>query len=352
MNTDNQESIRTHASKVMGITRRQWLATTVAATATSPLWALAQGPKVIVIQFSHVVTADTTKGRAALRFKELAESRTGGRVRVEVYPDSTLYKDREELEALRLGAVQMLAPSLSKLSALGVPDFEYFDQPFLFPDAASFRRVCNAEVGSALLKKLERNDIKGLAYWDNGFKVFTANRPLHVPTDLKGLRIRVQASKTLVSQMKALGADVSISPLTAVYEALRTGQLDAQENVPTNIESQRLHEVQSHLTLTHHGYLAYAVLVNKTFWDRLPSDVRTTLEGALRDATQFANQIAPGENQRALSKLKTSGRLTVHTPTAAELQLWKTAFAGVPQQQQNMNPAVLDAMRQAMRAPP
>ncbi len=334
-------------------TRREWLTRMGTVAASAALMVPARAQKVIVIQFSHVVTPDTTKGRAALRFKELAEARSAGRVRVEVYPNSTLYKDREELEALRLGAVQMLAPSLSKLSALGVPDFEYFDLPYLFPDAASFRRVCTAAVGASLLGQLEANDIRGLAYWDNGFKVFTANRPVRLPSDLKGLRVRVQASKTLVSQMKTLGAEVSISPLTAVYEALRNGQLDAQENVLTNIESQRLHEVQSHMTLTQHGYLAYAVLVNQTFWDRLPAEIRQVLEGALRDATQFANQIAPQENQRALAKLKASGRLAIHTPTTGEMEQWRQALSQVSRQlPASMNPAVLEAMQRAMRAPP
>ena len=309
-------------------TLTRWLAGAFAVAllaAVNP--ASAQAP--IVIQFSHVVTAETAKGKAALRFKELAESRTGGKVRVEIYPNSQLYKDREELDALRLGAVQMIAPSLSKLASLSGGDFEVFDLPFLFKDRATFRAVVDGPMGASMLKKLEPHGVKGLVFWDNGFKVFSANRPLQSVDDFKGLKVRVQASKVLVTQMKTLGAQASVSPLTSVYEALRSGQLDGQENTPTNIETQRLHEVQTHLTVSNHGYLAYAVIVNKPFWDRLPSDIRTTLEGAMRDASTYEYSIAAAENNKALERIKTSSKLTVHTATPQELDHWRTALQPV-----------------------
>lgn len=276
----------------------------------------------IVIQFSHVVTSDTAKGRAALKFKELAEARTAGKVRVEVYPNSQLYKDREEIEALKIGAVQMLAPSLSKLGG----DFEVFDLPFLFADHAAFHKVVDGSIGTTLLHSLEPRGIKGLTYWDNGFKVFTANRPLQTVEDFKGLKIRVQASRALVQQMTQLGAEPSISPLINVFNALRHGQLDGQENTPVNVDSQRLQEVQTHLTVSNHGYLAYAVIVNKSFWDKLPAPIRSTLEGALRDATVYENSIAEAENTKALERIKSSGKLNVFTPNAQELAEWRKAL--------------------------
>jgi C4-dicarboxylate-binding protein DctP len=309
-------------------TLTQWLAIAFAMAvlaAVNP--AGAQTP--IVIQFSHVVTPDTAKGKAALRFKELAESRTGGKVRVEIYPNSQLYKDREELDALRLGAVQMIAPSLSKLASLSGGDFEVFDLPFLFKDRAAFRAAVDGPLGNALLQKLEPHGVKGLAYWDNGFKVFSANRPLQSVGDFKALKVRVQASRVLVTQMKALTAQASVSPLASVYEALRSGQLDGQENTPSNIETQRLYEVQTHLTVSNHGYLAYAVIVNKPFWDKLPANIRTTLEDAMRDASTYENSIAAAENTRALERIKTSGKLTVHTATPQELDQWRMALLPV-----------------------
>ena len=309
-------------------TLARWLTGALAVTVLSAVNpASAQPP--IVIQFSHVVTPDTAKGKAAVRFKELAESRTGGKVRVEIYPNSLLYKDREELDALRLGAVQMIAPSLSKLASLSGGDFEVFDLPFLFKDRAAFRAAVDGPVGASLLRRLEPHGVKGLAYWDNGFKVFTANRPLQSVDDFKALKIRVQASKVLVTQMKALGAQASVSPLTNVYESLRSGQLDGQENTPTNIETQRLHEAQTHLTVSNHGYLAYAVIVNKAFWDKLPSAIRTTLESAMSDASTYENSIAAAENSKALERIKTSGKLAVHSAKPQELAQWRRALLPV-----------------------
>jgi C4-dicarboxylate-binding protein DctP len=306
----------------------------------------APAPKPIVIQFSHVVTADTAKGQAALRFKALAESRTGGRVRVEVYPNSSLYKDREELDALQLGAVQMLAPSLSKLAKLGGGDFEVFDLPFLFKDRSAMRAVVDGPVGGAILGKLEASGIKGLAYWDNGFKVFTANRPLQAVGDFKDLKMRVQASRVLVAEMKALGCAPSVMPLIDVYQALKDGRLDGQENTPSNIYTQRLHEVQSHMTVSNHGYLAYAVIVNKAFWDKLPDDIRSTLDGAMREATSHANGIAAAENTRALAQIQSSGRLTVYTPSVQDLAAWRTALMPAYRQSSGwIDPATLAAVQ-------
>jgi C4-dicarboxylate-binding protein DctP len=307
----------------------------------------------ILIQFSHVVTVDTPKGKAAQRFKELAEARTAGRVRVEIFADSRLYKDREELDALKRGAVQMLAPSLSKLGALSGGDMEVFDLPFLFKDEAAFRAVTQGPVGAALLRRLEKSGILGLAYWENGFKVFSAKRPLSAPADVRGLKMRVQASRVLVAQMKTLGATSSVSPLIDVYAALRSGELDGQENTPSNIYTQRLHLEQSHLALTRHGYLGYAVIVNQRFWLGLPAAIRTTLEGALRDATLYGNQIAEAENREALRQIAASGRIDLHTPTPQELAQWREAMAPTWRAAQGwISAETLAAVKQAAGAPP
>jgi C4-dicarboxylate-binding protein DctP len=287
----------------------------------------AQAAAPILIEFSHVVKTDTPKGKAAQRSTELAESRTPARVNVEIHSNSHLYKDREEIDALRRGAVQMLAPSLSKLAGVGGGDMEVFDLPFLFKDRAALRAVTQGPVGAAMLGKLEKSGFLGLAYWENGFKVFTANKPLINPAAAKGLRFRVQASRSLVAQMKVLEASSSVSPLIDVREALRTGELDGQENTPSNIYTQRLHDVQTHLTVTNHGYLGYAVIVNQRFWLGLPVDIRTTLEGALRDATIYGNRIAEDENTEALRRIAASGRVVVLTPTAQELSRWREAIA-------------------------
>ena len=287
----------------------------------------AQAP--IVIKFSHVVAADTPKGKGAERFKQLAEERAKGRVKVEVYANSVLYKDKEEMEALQLGAVQMLAPSLAKFGPLGVREFEVFDLPFIFADKAVLQRIEEGPVGASLFKKLEPKGIKGLAYWDNGFKVMSANKPLHLPADFKGLKMRIQSSKVLEAQMRALGALPQVLAFSEVYQALQTGVVDGTENPPSNLYTQKMNEVQKFVAVSNHGYLGYAVIVNKKFWDELPADLRTILEGAMKDATRYTNAIAQTENDDALAKVKATGKTEVYPLTAAETVAWKKALLPV-----------------------
>ncbi|MGE5504665.1 MAG: TRAP transporter substrate-binding protein [Actinomycetota bacterium] len=291
--------------------------------------AVAQQAAPIVIKFSHVVAPDTPKGKAAERFKALAEERTKGRVKVEVYPNSQLYKDKEELEALQLGAVQMLAPSLAKFGPLGVKEFEVFDLPFIFPDKAVLRAVTEGPVGIGLLKKLEGKGIIGLAYWDNGFKVMSANKPLHTPDDFKGIKLRIQSSKVLDAQMRALGALPQVMAFSEVYQALQTGVVDGTENPPSNMYTQKMHEVQKHATLSNHGYLGYAVIVNRKFWEGLPADIRATLEGCMNEATKYANAIAQTENDEALAAMKASGKTQFYELTPAERAAWMKALLPV-----------------------
>jgi C4-dicarboxylate-binding protein DctP len=280
----------------------------------------------IVIKFSHVVATETPKGQAANHFKKLAEERTKGAVKVEVYPNSQLFKDKEEMEALQMGSVQMLAPSLAKFGPLGLKEFEVFDLPFIFDDYAELHKVTQGPVGAKLLKKLETKGLMGLAYWDNGFKVMSANKPLKAPGDFRGLKMRIQSSKVLDSQMRSMGAMPQVMAFSEVYQALQTGVVDGTENPPSNLYTQKMHEVQKYVTLSNHGYLGYAVLVNKKFWEGLPADIRTTLEGAMRDATKFANDVAKKDNDDALAAVKKSGRSQFITLTPQEKSAWKKAM--------------------------
>lgn len=295
--------------------------------------AWAQAP--IVIKFSHVVATDTPKGQAAERFKEQAEKLTKGRVKVEVYPNSQLYKDKEELEALQLGAVQMLAPSLAKFGPLGVKEFEAFDLPYIFPSKAALYAVTEGPIGRGLLKKLEPKGITGLAYWDNGFKIMSANKPLHAPADFRGLKMRIQSSKVLDAQMRALGANPQVLAFSEVYQALQSGVVDGTENPPSNMYTQKMHEVQKHLTVSNHGYLGYAVIVNKKFWDGLPADIRAQLEQAMRDATTFEKAIAQRDNDLALEAIRKAGKTTIYNLTPQEQAAWRTALQPVQRQMES-----------------
>ncbi len=289
----------------------------------------------IIIKFSHVVASDTPKGKAAERFKELAEKATKGRVKIEIYPNSALYKDKEELEALQMGGVQMLAPSLAKFAPLGVKEFEVFDLPFIFPNRDVLHRVTEGPIGTSLLAKLEAKGVTGLAFWDNGFKVMSSNVPMHLPTDLRGKKMRIQASKVLDAQMRALGANPQVLAFSEVYQALQTGVVDGTENPPSNLYTQKMFEVQKHVTLSNHGYLGYAVVVNKKFWDGLPADIRLALTAAMKSATQYANAIAQVENDNALDAIKKSGKTTIYTPTPQERAEWMKVLQPVRVEMEN-----------------
>ena len=313
--------------------RKWFLAAAAAAIFVAPVAATAQAP--IVIKFSHVVAPNTPKGKGADKFKELAEKYTDGKVKIEVYPNSTLYKDKEELEALQLGAVQMLAPSNSKFGPIGVKDFEVFDLPYLLPNKTALRKVTEGPLGKAMLKKLETKGMVGLAYWDNGFKEMSANKPLRLPEDYKGLKFRIQSSKVLEAQFRALGAIPQVMAFSEVYQALQTGVVDGQENTPSNIFTQKFHEVQKYTTLTNHGYIGYVVVVNKKFWDDLPADIRAQLTKAMDEASVYSNDISEKENAEGLDDIKKSGKTEIIVPTAAETAAMRKAMEPLYQDMAN-----------------
>jgi len=305
----------------MRSTKRHLFASLLA-LAIAPLGNSAWAQAPITIKFSHVVAPNTPKGKGADRFKELAEKYTEGKVKVEVYPNSQLYKDNEEMNALQLGAVQILAPSLAKFGPLGVRDFELFDLPYIFHSKEDLRKITDGPVGKKLLEKLAPTGIIGLAYWDNGFKVMSANVPLKTPDDMLGLKMRIQSSKVLEAQMMALDAQPQVMAFSEVYQGLQTGVVDGTENPPSNMYTQKMHEVQKHATLTWHSYLGYAVIVNKKFWDGLPADIRGQLEKAMKEATDYANEIAQQQNDDALAEMKKAGTTVFYEPTEAERKEW------------------------------
>jgi C4-dicarboxylate-binding protein DctP len=277
----------------------------------------------ILIRFSYVIADDTPKGRAALRFKLAAERRTNGQVLVDIYPNSTLYKDGEEMEALMAGKVEIIAPSLSKFSPLGLTEFEVFDLPYIFPSRGMLRRVTDGPVGQGLLKKLETKGITGLAYWDNGFKVMSANTPLRKPTDLKGLKMRIQNSRVIDAQMRTLGALAVPMAFSEVIGALKNGTVDGTENPPSNLYSSRMYELQKHVTVSNHGYLGYAVIANKKFWDGLPDSIRLHLKLAMFDATRYANLYAEQDNTVSMSKIRAAGKSEIYELSADEREEWR-----------------------------
>ena len=308
-----------------------WTALTITAFATPTM---AQQP--IVIKFSHVVTVDTPKGKGAERFKQLVEDRSkgrpGGQLRVEVYPNSVLYKDKEELEALQLGAVQMLAPSLSKFGPLGLRQFEIFDLPYIFPDDEAFQRVTRGAIGQELFGLLEPRNIKGLAFWSGGFHVISANKPLRTPADVKGLKMRIPSSKVLEANERSLGALPQVMAFSEVYQALQTGVVDGTENILSSYTSQKYLEVQKFITLTYHTHTGYAVIMNKAFWNSLSPDLQAVVSSSIKDATEYEQTLVVQENNDALAKIKASGNAQVIDLTDAQRAEWKKTMWPVHQE--------------------
>lgn len=313
--------------------------------------ALAARPPVL-LRFSHVVAPDTPKGQMAQRFQALVHERADGRIRVEVHPDSSLWGDDDEMEALRLGAVEMLAPSLSKFGMAGVPEFEVFDLPYLFADLAQVRRVTQGDVGRGLLQRLGRQQMLGLGFLDNGFKQMSAQRPLRAPADYRGLRVRVQASRVLGEQMRALGAQPVVLPFGETQRALATGVVDAAENPLSNFLTQGLAALQPHLTLTQHGYLGYAVVTHPRFWASLSPADRGLLEAALAEALAHGNRLAAALDTQALATLRRTPGLQVHSLGTEERATLRRhlqpVFDGF---QRSAGPALLRDVQRAVEGP-
>ncbi len=301
------------------------LAFAVAASCGWPTGARAE----LLIRFSHVVARDTPKGLAVERFKQLVEQRSAGRIRVTVYPDGQLYGDLDEMEALRLGAVEMLAPSVSKFGRVGFPEFELFDLPFLFEQLQNVRRISQGSIGQRLLDSLSRQGMVGLGFFDNGFKQMSANRPLLTPQDFRGLRMRVQSSRVIAEQFRALGARPVVLGFTETRRALAAHVVDGTENPVSNFWTQHMDEVQTDLSLTNHGYLGYAVVANQRFWSSLAAPERELLANAMREALAFGNAIADAENDRALQALRAAGTTRIHVLSAQQRALLREAVQPV-----------------------
>ena len=282
----------------------------------------------IVIKLSHVVAENTPKGLASLKFKELAEKKLPGKVQVQVFPNSQLFGDAKELEALLFNDVQIINPSLSKFDRY-TKKIQVFDLPFLFKDSKAANDFQNSADGKALLKSMEDKGLIGLEYWANGMRHFSTNKDFRVPADVKGLKFRIQASDVYESLLKAFGANGQKMAFAEVYQALQTGVVDGQENTFSNMYSQKFHEVQKTIVETNHGILDYMVVVNAKWWNGLPADIRKGLAEAMREATIYNNQISREKNEEARKAIIDSGKAKVVKLTDAQLAEWKKAVAPV-----------------------
>jgi C4-dicarboxylate-binding protein DctP len=279
----------------------------------------------VVIKFSHVVSPDTPKGRGALMFEKLVRERLEGKVRVEVFPNSSLFGDEEELEAMKRGEVQMLAPSLSKFDRY-TKELQIFDLPFLFDDLAAVQRFQKRETGIRLLGSLSSHGITGLAFWNNGMKQLSATVPLKNPSDAKGLSFRVQASDLLVEQFDMVDAKGVKLPFAESFKALQSGQVQGTENTWSNLYSQRLNTVQPYMSESNHGVLAYMLIIDTKFWNSLPFMVRGELQSIADEVTAAVNRDAESINTRNREQIVASGSSVITVLDAAQLNAWRKAM--------------------------
>jgi C4-dicarboxylate-binding protein DctP len=292
-----------------------------------PFAASAQAP--IVVKFSHVVAENTPKGQGALKFKELAEKKLPGKVQVQVFPSSQLFGDAKEMEAVLLGDVQLIAPSLSKFDRY-TKKIQVFDLPFLFDDIEAVDRFQSSKVGQDLLVSMKNRGLVGLGYWHNGMKQLSTNKDRLVrPEDVKGLKFRIQASDVLEAQFRALGANPQKMAFAEVYQALQTGVVDGQENTWSNIFSQKFFEVQKTIAETNHGLIEYMVVTNAKWWDGLPADVRQGLSEAMKEATAYANKLAFDLNEADKKKIMDAGKAKIQKLSKEDTAAWRKAMEPV-----------------------
>ena len=278
--------------------------------------------EVPVIKFTHVTAPNTPKGQAAQLFKELAEERLPGRIKVEVFPSSQLMNNGDALEAIAFGEVQMIAPALSNYDRF-TNVYQVFDLPFLFSDIAAVERFQQSQIGQSLLNTLTDRGMTGLAYWHNGMKQFGAQRPLRRPEQAEGLKFRIMEADVLEAQILQLGGSPQKMAFAEVYQALQTGAVDAQENTWSNIYSQKFYEVQDYVTETNHGYLGYMVAVNTEFWVGLPDEVRAELEQIMQEVTNWVNQESAVINLDARAQVAESGKTQIVELSEDELIVWR-----------------------------
>jgi C4-dicarboxylate-binding protein DctP len=302
------------------------------ATAAASVIALvfaAAAPAQTVIKFSHVVADNTPKGQAALKFKELAEKKLPGKVTVQVFPSSQLFGDAKELEALLLGDVQFIAPSLSKFDRY-TKKLQIFDLPFLFDDVEAVDRFQSGPLGKALLESMKGRGLLGLGYWHNGMKELSTNKEvLKRPEDVKGLKFRIQASDVLEAQFRALGANPQKMAFSEVYQALQTGVVDGQENTWSNIYSQKFFEVQKTIAETNHGVIDYMVVTNTKWWEGLPPDVRKGLAEAMAEATAYGNKVANDINEGDRKRIAEGGKAKIQKLSKEDIAVWRAAMEPV-----------------------
>ena len=306
----------------------------VIGTITAAMLATAGLAADYVMKVSHVVSASTPKGKAADFLEKRIEELTAGKIDVQVFPNSQLYGDGEELKALVMDNVQVIMPSLSKFTSIA-PAMQLFDLPFIFRDKDHLYKVMDGEVGQTLKSKIdEKKQMIALDYWDAGFKHLSTNaKPIVLPEDAAGKKYRIQSSKVLEAQFKAIDGNPQVLPFSEVYSALQQGVVDGTENPLSNFYTKKFNEVQTSLTLSNHGYLGYLVVMSEKFWNKLPKDLQANVSQAMKEATEFERKESAIEDEKIMEALRTyakdSNKLEIIELSADQKDQWKKAMSVV-----------------------
>ncbi|RKL65016.1 C4-dicarboxylate ABC transporter [Salipaludibacillus neizhouensis] len=289
----------------------------------------------IIIRFSHIVGENTPKGLAARKFAKIVKERSNGFVEVQVFPNGFLYKDGEEISALKKGDIQMIAPATSKMTN-EVPEWQVMDLPFAFRDVEDVHTYLSGSIGRNLLAQFEPKGFYPLGVWDNGFKQITnESHPLIKTSDFKDLKFRVMPSPIIASQFEILGANVQSNSFNEVYQLLGNGRIDGQENTFSNIHSKNLQSLQSHLTVSNHGYLGYVVLMNNSFWNDLPKDIQILLHETMVEVSKWEIKIAEELNENNFQSLENCDCIAIHHLSVDQKKQWEDAFKPLYQQFEN-----------------
>jgi C4-dicarboxylate-binding protein DctP len=260
----------------------------------------------VLIKVGHDQPEPSTHHQAALKWKELVETRTGGKIKVQVFPSSQLGSGVQMVEQVQAGALEVAILPTAWIAPLA-PSVQVLDLPFLFPSRDVAHRVIDGPAGDAILQPLEKVNIKGIVFWESGFKQFTGNFPIKQPADYKGTKIRTMPAPVIMEQFKAFGATPTMINFSELYSALQQKVVDGQENPIATIANMRFFEVQKHLTLSDHGFIAYVFMINKPFLERLPADQRETLLSTAREASKYQRELIRKAEQAHLEQFRKAG---------------------------------------------
>lgn len=274
--------------------------------------------EVIEISYGHGFMPDTPHHESAIKFKEEVEAATNGRVEVNVFPSGQLGSAREMFEGLQMGTQEVALVPTARISGFA-PELQLFDLPFLFPDRETGYEIMDGEVGTELLDKLSSQSIKGVAFYEDGYKHFTANKAIESVDDFQGVKFRTMESPIIVNQFKALGASPTPIDFGELYNSLQLGVVEGQENPLVTIESNKFYEVQSHLTLSEHAYLAHVLIFSESWYNELPEDIQEILVEKGREIAKWQRQAVQDEEVKYLETIEGYGTTIIElTPKQKE----------------------------------